>query len=164
MQHRANTGLVFDCIHPEYPVRGQPQHPGLRPQVADVNVDAWTSGQFAGNLWPRCDIAYCMRWTILASEVCSDDLCDYAATSFVLDPSGDAGPTGPYCDRCGRKIVKEYCRVVSPGWTFRPGRIHGDLSSRPPAAPLPPRPLPREKAAAQDDDSFVSYVYERLTS
>ena len=46
----------------------------------------------------------------------------------------------------------------------RPGRIHGDLSSRPPAPPLPPTPPSREKAAAQDDDSFVSYVYERLTS
>ena len=99
-----------------------------------------------------------MRWTILASEVCSDYLCDYAATGFVLDPSGDAGPSGPYCDRCGRKIVSEYCRVVSPG------RIHGDLSSRPPAAPLPPKAPSRRNAAAKDDGSFVAYVYQRLTS
>ena len=105
-----------------------------------------------------------MRLTILALQVCSDDLCQYAATGFVLDPAGDPGPTGPYCDRCGRKIVSGYCRVISPGWTFRPGRIHGDLSSRPPAAPLAPKDSSRRNAAAKDDYSFVSYVYERLTS
>ena len=101
-------------------------------------------------------------FVILASEVCSDDLCDFAATGFVLDPAGDAVPGSVYCERCGRKMVAEYCEKVEPGWTFHPGKIHGDRSERPPAAPEPPElsASPAEK----DDCSFLSYVVDRLTS
>ena len=101
-------------------------------------------------------------FVILASEVCSDYLCDFAATGFVLDPSGDSVPGGVYCERCGRKMVAEYCEKVEPGWTFHPGKIHGDLAQRPPAAPEPP-----EASASppeQDDCSFLSHVVAILTS
>ena len=67
-------------------------------------------------------------FVILASERCSDYLCDFAATGFVLDPAGNSG-AGIYCERCGRKMVAEYCEKVEPGWTFHPGKIHGDLRS-----------------------------------
>ena len=76
-------------------------------------------------------------FVILASETCSDDLCDFAATGFVLDPAGNSG-AGIYCERCGRKMVAEYCEKVEPGWRFHPGKIHGDLAERPPAPPAPP--------------------------
>ena len=101
-------------------------------------------------------------FVILASETCSDDLCDFAATGFVLDPAGDAVPGSVYCERCGRKMVAEYCEKVEPGWTFHRGKIHGDRSERPPAAPEPPElsASPAEK----DDCSFLSYVVDRLTS
>ena len=101
-------------------------------------------------------------FVILASEVCSDYLCDFAATGFVLDPAGDPGPGCVYCERCGRKMVAEYCQKIEPGWTFHPGKIHGDLAERPPAAPEPPElsASPSEK----DDCSFLSYVVDRLTS
>ena len=72
-------------------VKQFPSPPALL--VLEQGWSRQNSGQFAGNLWPRCDIPYCVRLTILASEVCSDDLCQYAATGFVLDPSGDAAPT-----------------------------------------------------------------------
>ena len=99
---------------------------------------------------------------ILASEVCSDYLCDFASTGFVLDPAGDPAPGGAYCERCGRKMVAEYCEKIEPGWKFQPGKIYGDLAERPPAAPEPPKPSPGE--LAKDDCSFVSYVVDRLTS
>ena len=72
---------------------------------------------------------------ILASAVCNDYLCDFAATGFVLDPAGDPGPCGPYCDRCGRKMAAEYCEKIEPGWTFQLGKIYGELAERPPAVP-----------------------------
>ena len=97
---------------------------------------------------------------ILAPEVCSDYLCDFAATGFVLDPSGDPVPGGAYRERCGRKMVAEYCEKVEPGWTFHPGKIHGDLAERPPAAPEPPEPSAR--SPEQEDCSFLSYVVARL--
>ena len=94
--------------------------------------------------------------------MCSDYLCDFAATGFVLDPAGDPGPGCVYCERCGRKMVAEYCQKIEPGWTFHPGKIHGDLAERPPAAPEPPElsASPAEK----DDCSFLSYVVDRLTA
>ena len=101
-------------------------------------------------------------FVILASEACSDDLCDFAATGFVLDPSGDPVPGSAYCDRCGRKMAAEYSEKVEPGWTFHPGKIHGDQAARPPAAPEPPEPSPGEPE--KDDCSFLSYVVDRLTS
>ena len=98
---------------------------------------------------------------ILASEVCSDYLCDFAATGFVLDPSGDSVPGSVYCERCGRKMVAEYCEKVEPGWTFHPGEIHGDLAQRPPAAPEPLEPS--ASSPEQEDCSFLTYVIDRLT-
>ena len=100
-------------------------------------------------------------FVILASERCSDYLCDFAATGFVLDPAGNSG-AGIYCERCGRKMVAEYCEKVEPGWTFHPGKIHGDLAERPPAAPEPPESS--ASSPEQDDCSFLSYVEDRLTS
>ena len=100
-------------------------------------------------------------FVILASETCSEDLCDFAATGFVLDPSGDSVPGSVYCERCGRKMVAEYCEKVEPGWTFHPGRIHGDLAQRPSAAPE--RPEPSASSPEQDECSFLTYVIDRLT-
>ena len=99
---------------------------------------------------------------ILASAACSEYLCDFAATGFLLDPSGEPGPAGAYCDRCGRKIAAEYSEKIEPGWTFRPGKIHGDLAARPPAAPEPPEAS--SQPAEKDDCAFLSYVLDRLTS
>ena len=99
---------------------------------------------------------------ILASAVCSDYLCDFAATGFVLNPAGDPGPGSAYCERCGRKIVAEYCEKIEPGWRFQPGKIHGDLAVRPEATPEPPEPPSRP--VGKDDCAFVSYVVDRLTS
>ena len=99
---------------------------------------------------------------ILASGVCSDYLCDFAATGFVLDPAGDPGPGGAYCDRCGRKIAAEYCEKIEPGWSYQPGKIHGDLAERPPAAPEPLEVSSRP--ADKDDCAFLSYVVDRLTT
>ena len=103
-------------------------------------------------------------FVILASETCSDDLCDFAATGFVLDPSGDSVPGGVYCERCGRKMVAEYCEKVEPGWTFRPGKIHGDLRERPPAPPAPPAASTTAKVGEKDDCSFLDHVEAILTS
>lgn len=101
-------------------------------------------------------------FVILASAVCSEYLCDYAATGFLLDPTGDPGPAGAYCDRCGPKMAAEYSEKIEPGWTFRPGKIHGEQAARPPAAPGPPE-APR-LAPEKDDCAFLSYVVDRLTS
>ena len=104
-------------------------------------------------------------FVILASETCSEDLCDFAATGFVLDPSSDSVPGSVYCERCGRKMVAEYCEKVEPGWTFHPGRIHGDLAQRPSAAPPePPEASTTAKVGEKDDCSFLDHVEAILTS
>ena len=101
-------------------------------------------------------------FVILASAVCSDYLCDFAATGFVLDPTGDPGPYSPYCDRCGQRMVAEYRQKIDPGWSFRPGEIDGDLAQRPPIAPGAPESS--GKPPEKDNCSFLSYVVDRLTS
>ena len=104
-------------------------------------------------------------FVILASERCSDYLCDFAATGFVLDPSGDSVPGSVYCERCGRKMVAEYCEKVEPGWTFHPGKIHGDLRARPPAPPeAPATASTTARAGEKDDCSFLDHVEAVLTS
>ena len=130
-----------------------------------MNVHASASAQFVGNLWLRYDIPYTMRLTILASEVCSEYLCDFAADGFVLDPEGNGVSAGVYCERCGRQMVSEYNQKVSPGWKFQPGQILGDPTERGPTAPrypeakrIPPNQEPEKPC------SFLSYVVDRLTS
>ena len=115
--------------------------------------------------WGRCDIPYSMRLTILASEVCSEYLCDFAADGFVLDPESNGVSAGAYCVRCGRQMVSEYNQKVSPGWKFQPGQILGDPTERRPSAPwypeakrIPPNQEPEKTC------SFLSYVVGRLTS
>ena len=103
-------------------------------------------------------------FVILASARCSEYLCDFAATGFVLDPSGDSVPGGVYCERCGRKMVAEYCEKVEPGWTFHPGKIHGTLAERPPAPPAPPAASTTAREEEKDDCSFLDHVEAILTS
>ena len=103
-------------------------------------------------------------FVILASARCSEYLCDFAATGFILDPSGKPTPGGPCCELCGRKIVAEYCEKVEPGWTFRPGKIQGDLRERPPAPPGPPAASTTAKVGEKDDCSFLDHVEAILTS
>ena len=81
--------------------------------------------------------------------MCSDYLCDFAATGFVLGAVGDPGSGGAYCERCGRKMIAEHCKKIEPGWRFQPGKIDGDLASLP---------------VGKDDCAFLSYVVDRLTS
>ena len=130
-----------------------------------MNVHASASAQFVGNLWLQYDIPYTMRLTILASEVCSEYLCDFAADGFVLDPEGNGVSAGVYCERCGRQMVSEYNQKVSPGWKFQPGQILGDPTER---GPTPSR-HPEEKwippnQGPEKPCSFLSYVVDRLTS
>ena len=124
-----------------------------------------TSAQFAGKLCLRCDIPSCMRLTILASEVCSEYLCDFAADGFVLDPEGNGVSAGVYCERCGRQMVSEYNQKVSPGWKFQPGQILGDPTERGPSAPrFPEAKRIRPNQEPEKPCSFLSYVVDRLTS
>ena len=104
-------------------------------------------------------------FAILASEVCSEYLCDFAADGFVLDPEGNGVSAEVYCERCGRQMVSEYNQKVSPGWKFQPGQILGDPTERRPSAPrypeakrIPPNQEPEKPC------SFLSYVVDRLTS
>ena len=53
--------------------------------------------------------------------------------------------------------------MIFSGWTLRPSQIHGNLSSCPPV-PLATKAFSRQKPAPQDDGSFISYIYEHLTS
>ena len=134
-------------------------------QTTTGDVDASRSRQFAGNLWLRFDIPYCMRLTILASEVCSEYLCDFAADGFVLDPEGNGVSAGVYCERCGRQMVSEYNQKVSPGWKFQPGQILGDPTERRPSAPrYPGAKRTRPNQEPEKPCSFLSYVVDRLTS
>ena len=57
-------------------------------------------------------------------------------------------------------------RVISSGWTLRPSQIRGNLSSCLPFRSLrrPSRARSLQKPAPQEDDSFISYIYEHLTS
>ncbi len=103
-------------------------------------------------------------FVILASARCSEYLCDFAATGFILDPSGKPTPGGPCCELCGLKIVSEYCEKIEPGWTFRPGKIQGDLRERPPAPPAPPAASTTGKVGEKDDCSFLDHVEAILTS
>ena len=106
-----------------------------------------------------------MRLTILASEVCSEYLCDFAADGFVLDPEGNGVSAGVYCERCGRQMVSEYNQKVSPGWKFQPGQILGDPTERGPSAPrFPEAKRIRPNQEPEKPCSFLSYVVDRLTS
>lgn len=96
------------------------------------------------------------------SIVCSDHPCEFAATGFLLDPAGDPGPANACCDRCGPAIAAEYNEKVAPGWTFRPGEIHGGLAARPPAAPEPPEVS--SQPAEKEDCASLSCVVNRMAS
>ena len=103
-------------------------------------------------------------FAILTQHVCCEDLCDFATAGWVLDPEGSPGPCGPYCERCGPKIVAEYCEKVSPGWTFRPGEIHGNLNERPPSPPAYLSTTPnRDELPEEEDCSFLDHVENILT-
>ena len=98
-----------------------------------------------------------MRFTILASEVCSEYLYDFAADGFVLDPEGNGVSAGVYCERCGRQIVSEYNQKVSPGWKFQPGQILGDPTERGPSAPrFPEAKRIQPKQEPEKPCSFLS--------
>ena len=106
-----------------------------------------------------------MRLTILASEVCSEYLCDFAADGFVLDPGRQWSISRSVLRAVRRQMVSEYNQKVSPGWKFQPGQILGDPTERRPSAPrYPEAKRTRPNLEPEKPCSFLSYVVDRLTS
>lgn len=92
---------------------------------------------------------------ILASAVCVDYLCGFAATGFILDRAANPVRPPPCCGCYGRKMAAEDNEKIELGWKFHPGKIHGDMAEPPEVS---------SRHADKEDYAFLCYVVDRLTS